>query len=150
MSQELKPCENCIKCGSKLFSVEQGCFCTPCLRKMGKLAQEMCDKCGQPAPTWFTDNDLWNALDRSGILCMSCFIALTEQRPGFNTTGWKLIPEERTRSDAHLLRSHEIYEAALKNIAAVSGVGCNPETFVAIARAALTEAAAQKENGNGW
>lgn len=26
----------CIRCGSKLFSVEQGCFCTPCLKKMGK------------------------------------------------------------------------------------------------------------------
>lgn len=27
---------NCIKCGAKLLSVEQGCFCSQCLRKMGR------------------------------------------------------------------------------------------------------------------
>jgi len=67
-----------------------------------------------------------------------------------------------TRSDAHLLRSHDATQAALKELewirdhVAQYGFNCNAPVVVSRASralksvdAALTEAAAQKENGNG-
>ncbi len=58
---------------------------------------EICDRCGFPSPVWFTDNDIWNALDRAGVLCPLCFIYLAEKN-GVATTGWKIVPEERITS----------------------------------------------------
>jgi hypothetical protein len=67
---------------------------------------------------------------------------------------WLLLDHVRkhlTRSDAHLLRSHE----ALRQAAKFLVKNCTAEAYspwaeaLKLARAALTEAAAQKENGNG-
>jgi len=107
--------------------------------------------------------------DQSGIEAVSQIQRFRHDISGHpNGTRWAVLtPDDKGSvvyySDyAHLLRSHEATQAALKELewirdhVAEYGKNCNaPVVFSRASRAlkavdaALTEAAAQKENGNG-
>ena len=60
------------------------------------MPELLCEICSRYHPVWFTDNDIWNKHNHGfSFLCTTCFLVLAE-RDGFDTTGWKLLPEERT------------------------------------------------------
>lgn len=54
--------------------------------------EDCCGKCARPNCAWFTENDIWNLLGRSGVLCPVCFIEEAEAK-GLDKSSWRIVPE---------------------------------------------------------
>ncbi|HZL80408.1 MAG TPA: hypothetical protein VFC06_00455 [Demequina sp.] len=59
--------------------------------------EDFCHRCGAANVCWFTDSTTWNDVMEdetrwNGILCVPCFIALTEDRVG--GCAWRLTRDE--------------------------------------------------------
>jgi hypothetical protein len=54
--------------------------------------EDYCQRCGSRNPVWTVDSDRFNtAVNRSEIVCPSCFIAAHETATGMKTV-WQLTP----------------------------------------------------------
>lgn len=58
----------------------------------GTAGDTICGKCGVNNIVWFTENEIWNVLGKSGVLCVSCFVGEIEAT-GFDHGAWKIVPE---------------------------------------------------------
>lgn len=59
----------------------------------GSHPEDTCQRCGRFNPVWWVDSDRWNmALNRSEIVCPSCFVKAHEKATGMHTS-WRLVPE---------------------------------------------------------
>lgn len=51
-----------------------------------------CGDCGRSVEVWFCDNELWNSVSASGLLCIRCFLKKAEAK-AWNKSAWKLLPD---------------------------------------------------------
>lgn len=54
--------------------------------------EDFCERCGGRNVTWFVDSDRFNtAVNRSEVVCPSCFVVAHEAATGMRTA-WELVP----------------------------------------------------------